>query len=276
MAGSNRVRNMANRVKAIIRDILPRAAQVPVKYWTGRVRGFHEPEMALLPYLASPGHRVIDVGANRGTYSYKLWKLGALVEMFEPNPMCSRVLAAWSEGRSGVVLHPYGLSDHAGNAELHIPVDSEGVEHDASASIEDHSFKRMRDQIIELHTVDDFKFYDVAFIKIDVEGHEFSVIMGAEKTLARERPALLVEIEQRHCSRQIEDVFAMVLAHGYRGFYMSAGALLPLAEFNAARDQASQNFGRASGRYINNFLFLHETRCASNEYELLFRKFGAR
>ena len=186
---------MAIGLKALLRDLVPKSAQVPIKFWLDRVRGYLEPEMAMLDHLVRPGDHVIDVGGNRGIYAFKLWKLGAVVEIFEPNPTCLAVLDAWTRGRPRVALHPVALSDRTGSASLHIPIDDAGVEHDASASVEHDGFARTRDQPVALKTLDSYAFKNIALIKIDVEGHESSVIAGSLKTLSESRPALLVEIE---------------------------------------------------------------------------------
>lgn len=46
----------------------------------------------------------------------------------------------------------------------------------------------------ELRSIDSFGFCNVSAIKIDVEGFENHVLRGAQKTIARERPVLVVEI----------------------------------------------------------------------------------
>lgn len=253
--------------KSSFRDRVPAGLQVPMKYWMDKARGFAEPEMDLLPHLFSRGERVLDVGGNRGVYAYHCWRLGAVVEIFEPNPVCIRVLDAWASRKRGVNLHSVALSDAAGTAQLHIPVDASGTEHDASASIEDHAFSRSREQPIPLRTLDSFGFSDARLIKIDVEGHESKVIAGAGTTLARSRPALLIEIEQRHLARPVGDVFRQVEHHGYRGFFLQDGRLRPLADFDPARHQSASGF--AGGLYINNFLFLHEVRLQAGEYRSL-------
>ena len=97
---------MTTSIKAILRDALPRSLQVPVKYWMNRCAGTLEPEMALLPHLIARGDRVVDIGGNRGVYAYRMRKLGARVEVFEPNPACFGVLQAWARRQRDVAIHP--------------------------------------------------------------------------------------------------------------------------------------------------------------------------
>ena len=252
--------------KRLLASLLPAAMRVPAKYWLDRLRGYQEPEMALLDMLFRRSDRVVDVGGNRGVYSYRCWKLGARVEVFEPNPTCIEFMAPWISSRSNVSLHRFALSDQAGQAELHIPMDKQGAEHDASASMEVHGFDRERVLSIPVSTLDAFGFKDVAFIKIDVEGHERRVLEGARNTLAESRPALLVEIEQRHCADPIDEVFQSITRLGYEGYFLEEGKLSPLSVFRAEVHQDPVAFDRKEGRYINNFLFLHQSRIEAGQY----------
>lgn len=260
---------MISGLKTQVRDLLPKSYQVPAKYWYGWLRGALEPEMKILEALAGEQDRVIDVGGNRGIYAYHLWRLGASVEVFEPNPVCFRVLSAWAVDKPAVHLHSVALSSASGSANLHIPIDEAGVEHDASASIENTGAVHSRDEWVQLQTLDSYRFEDVKLIKIDVEGHEQSVIKGAAATLASSRPALLVEIEQRHNDMPIDEVFDQVLAHGYQGYFIVEGRLTPLAKFDVARYQSMKHFDEGRGGYINNFLFLHHNRLEHGEYSNL-------
>jgi len=253
-------------LKGVVRDMLPLRLQVPIKYHYGRLRHELEPEMALLPALVATGDRVIDVGGNRGTYAYCFDKLGARVEVFEPNPICLRVLRDWSEGRSSVNVHAVALSASNGTAELAIPIDESGVEHDASASIEHGVGTDVRLETVPIATLDSFGFRDVSLIKIDVEGHELSVIEGGLSTIAASSPALLIEIEQRHLAKPIGASFGRITSLGYEGFFLRSGKLAPLAEFDPARHQVLADFENKIGQYFNNFLFLANPKIASGQY----------
>jgi FkbM family methyltransferase len=238
--------------------MLPANLQVPAKYWYGKVGGSLEPEMQLLRLLVQPGERVIDVGGNRGVYAYELWRRGCIVEIFEPNPICCRVLQSWAGNRARVRIHAVALSSSDGKATLHIPKDISGVEHDASASIEHPADGPERSEIVVTKTLDSYDFENASFMKIDVEGHELGVVAGASRTLERCKPTLLIEIEQRHNRLRMAQVFDVILAHDYEGYFLQGNRLRPLREFNVEKDQSLSEFGKPSGRYVNNFLFLHK------------------
>jgi FkbM family methyltransferase len=249
--------------------MLPKNLQVPGKYWYGWLRGTLEPEMTLLQCLVRKEGHVIDVGGNRGVYAYKLWKLGCRVEVFEPNPACCDVLNAWLRDKPMVKLHPVALSSRTGNASLHIPVDAAGVEHDASASLEHEDFASARNREVRLKTLDSYEYEDIAFIKIDVEGHEQNVLDGASGTIEKSKPALLIEIEQRHNKEPVARIFESIKAMGYRGFFLDQGEIKALDDFHLGRDQPVEQFGNPNARYINNFLFLHNARIQRGEYAAL-------
>lgn len=253
-------------IKSYIRDLVPVRYQVPVKYFYNWLHNDLEKEMYFLNMIVKRQDRVIDVGGNRGSYTYRLWKIGANVEVFEPNPACASVLTAWSIGKSNVNIHSVALSNTTGVANLHIPVDVSGVEHDASASIENNDFTNTRDESVVLKTLDSYSFQDVSMIKIDVEGHEHSVIEGALNTLRSSFPALLIEIEQRHSTIPVSDVFFQIKNIGYQGYYLKNGILTSLESFDVNRDQVIENFRSRNADYINNFLFLHQSKLDSGEY----------
>ena len=255
---------------------------MPARYWRNWLLDELEAEMRFLGRLVRPGERAIDVGGNRGAYAYKLWKLGAKVEVFEPNPTCSTLLADWAADKPNVRVHAVALSERAGSADLHVPV-AAGNEYDYFASLENARFADRRgdewvslqtiDKPVSLRTLDSYGFEGVSLIKVDVEGHEYGVIEGAAATITASRPALLIEVEQRHISRPIAEVFERVKELGYQGFFFDRSRLNALEDFDAHRHQSLENFGRKGGLYINNFLFFHRGRVTAGDYaELIDRQ----
>jgi FkbM family methyltransferase len=263
-------------MKRFINSLVPDSIHVPIKYIMNRWRNQLEPELELLPLLVRRGERSIDVGGNRGQYTYALWRIGSRVDVFEPNPMCSRLLKAWATNKTSVVVHAIGLSDNAGEAELHIPVDRFGNEHDASATLSADISTETRTVRVSLATLDSFTFANVAFVKIDVEGHEYNVLKGGEKLFKQQRPSILIEVEQRHSKRPMNEVFDLVRSWGYRGFFLQEETLLNLEEFNATTDQDLGNFAANSRSYINNFVFLHEALVSDGRYAELLSEWGCR
>jgi hypothetical protein len=103
----------------------------------------------------------------------------------------------------------------------------------------------------------------VAFLKVDVEGHELQVFRGAARVLSRDAPVLLFECETRHLAGgSLEEVFGHLHGLGYTGSFFKARGLAPVSEFDPAVHQrrAPGRFWEAPG-YCNNFLF---TRKASS------------
>ncbi|UUL82465.1 FkbM family methyltransferase [Sphingomonas qomolangmaensis] len=261
--------NRLGRTKALVREGLPARWRVPAKYWHARLNRTLEPEMRLLRWLVPSGARAIDVGGNYGAYAYALHRLGARVEVFEPNPMCLAALQAWAAGRPGLGVHDCALSAVDGSAALGIPVDSEGVEHDAAASIERLGEGARRVVKVALRRLDSFGITDAALLKIDVEGHEAEVIEGALATIAASCPAILIEIEQRHRGAPIAAMFERIESLGYHGFFLKDEVLVPVAGFRPTLHQSLAALGVAGGGYYNNFLFLARSRVAAGEYQAL-------
>jgi FkbM family methyltransferase len=152
-----------------------------------------EPELDLLHELVPPGSTAIDVGCNRGYYSYRLSKLAKQVEAFEPNP--AMVAFARHHLALNVRIHEIALHDHDGIATLHVPYDEKGVAVHIFGSLTNSQLAPVSETFdVRTATLDSFDFKNVGFIKIDVEGSELAVMDGARHTIARDRPNLVVEV----------------------------------------------------------------------------------
>ncbi len=259
---------VASAVTALILRVAPRTA---VRLF-GRIEA-RRPQSALvlLNRLLRPGDVAVDVGAHRGVFTDRMARLvgpTGHVHAFEPNPDSWRVLAAVKGRSRNISLHHVGLSDRAGTATLYRPR-PKGVRIDAMSSLIQHG----DDESVHFDPVDvtievlDAALADeprrIALIKVDVEGHELAVFRGADQVLERSRPAILVEIEQRHQSSDIRETFAHLEERGYAGWFVSATGLQPLATFDVRRHQLDLlgdgfEVGRPAPGYVSDFLFLPE------------------
>ena len=68
--------------------------------------------------------------------------------------------------------------------------------------------------------LDSFSFSNkISFIKVDVEGHELAVIRGAENTIKKNKPILLVEIEERHSQKKVSETLDYINSLGYISYF---------------------------------------------------------
>ncbi|HXU29407.1 MAG TPA: FkbM family methyltransferase, partial [Thermoanaerobaculia bacterium] len=146
-------------------------------------------ERRLLARLLSPGDRVADVGANLGYYALLFARAvgpGGRIDCFEPEPQNLETLAEnvrLNRLGESVRIHPVAVGEAAGNVRLDPGLNGVVTEHGA-----------LEVPVRRLDDLDELLDPPVDLLKIDVEGYEGPVLRGAEKLLARARPALFVEI----------------------------------------------------------------------------------
>lgn len=230
---------------------LPRTWRLPARYRLDALRGRLEPEMRRLADLVEPGCVAIDVGANHGLYTYLLARRCAAVYAFEPQPECADTLEAWAHPR--VTLFRAGVSDEPGELTLKVPL-ADGVPVTQCATFGE--LEGPREEIrVPVMRLDDLGFSGVAFVKIDTEGHEWHVLRGAEATIRRDRPVLLVEIDRELCGDDgSAGTFEWLRGLGYHAYFLRGGRFRGIREFDAARDQAPD----VGERLVSNFVFVHE------------------
>ncbi len=162
---------------------------------------------------------------------------------------------------SNVSVHEIALSDHNGDAELFIPQGDNGLVY-GLASLEPRADLPAR--LVSTHVptarLDAIVRQDVAFVKIDVEGHELNVLNGAVELLERSQPVFLVEAEDRHRAEATRLVFEFFRTKSYRGFFLKDDDVISVDEFRPENlqdaDALLPDGGRKSGQsYVNNFFF---------------------
>jgi len=249
---------------SMISDLLLRIS--PRLLWRYRVGAWMidagEPEMDLLPRLAHRPSLSLDIGAANGAYSAALVSLSSAVVAFEPVPAAAHHLREMFRGTRLVRVEEVALSDRRGEARLRVPADRW-----TRSTIEPENLLRTTESWNEVSVqrvlLDDYDFKAVGFIKIDVEGHEHAVLEGASETITRERPNVMIEVEEQHKPGSLSSVFDFFERRSYSGFFYLNKQLHSIREFNPQLHQDTRNLddrGNRRGMYINNFVFTQKLR----------------
>ncbi|MEU9286632.1 FkbM family methyltransferase [Streptomyces sp. NPDC048275] len=224
-----------------------------------------EPELARLAELCPPGcGTAVDVGGWYGPWTHRLSRRAHRVVTIEPVPHLAGLLASGTPANVRVVRA--AASDHPGTARLWLPPGDAGDRGVSSLVRRDIHARALE---VPCVTLDGLNLRDVGFIKIDVDGNEPAVLRGADALLARDRPALFIELESR--IQPIAPVITYLSERGYAGWVLPDTTWLPLASFPLEAHQARRSHVVAQGllrrvlpppgpRYVNSVLFLPDGR----------------
>lgn len=205
------------------------------------VGGSFEPnEFAFLARFLRPGMRVVDAGANEGFYSvfiaHGVGPTGQVIAV-EPSPRerarLERNLAINS--LSNVWVVSTGLGDQAGRAVLHI-ADAEHNGQNTLGSFVYQGVSNAGDLVVDLEPLDAIVERNadrkVDLIKMDVEGAEMKVLLGAQRTLRDSAPVILFELLDNALRAQgssAQEIFEFLRSKRYGLLkFDGAGALSPL------------------------------------------------
>ena len=191
----------------LIKKILFSEAYLLKKRIKRSIKNKDEAELGLIKELSDKNKDAVDVGVYRGVYSFQLSKYYKHVYSYEPNPLLYPYLKKnLKKIATNITLENYALSDGIGEIDLRIPKRFKSI---FKGNIEE-IYRLGCASIHERNKFDDFSAYKVkrekldnilkdkpiGFIKIDVEGHERAVINGSLNIIKKNKPILLVEIEE--------------------------------------------------------------------------------
>jgi FkbM family methyltransferase len=197
-----------------------------------------EAEMLGLSSLVGPGDVCIDVGSAAGLYTVVLAQLvgpAGQVHSIEPlsfaHPVWTRVLRARASGN--VRHHTEALGAEPGQGMMSVPTGRFGfvtgrsfLDWKTQGLGSNSEFSGQIEVAVEVETLDDLcervGITRLDFIKVDVEGGEFRVLEGGQRTIEAFKPAMLIEIEARHTARYDYSPADIVDWLGKRGYAMYA------------------------------------------------------
>jgi FkbM family methyltransferase len=232
------------------------ARAVPRRFIGVAVRAIYpkiEPELARLAEFVPPGGTVVDVGGWFGPWTSRLRYSADRVVTLEAAPELAELLRR-SFPRGEIVQA--AASNTCGHADLWVPssvlIGVSSLENPSGGSVQ-----------VPTVTIDSLQLSDVRFIKLDIEGHELRALQGAQATIQRDKPALIVELEQTR--KPIQPVVDLLERWGYSGRVLMDGQWVPLDVddlITHQRETASQagrslisRAIRPGRRYVNLVLF---------------------
>lgn len=205
----------------------------PVYRWARRLKALarylrrrpHDPDFAAFGVLEGEG-LFLDIGASIGqsALSFRVFDRDSPILSLEPLPGHRDDLRFVQRILDGHEFMLVGASDHSRRATLFVPTigryqlpaQSALNREDAAAVLDTlaaEGAKRRNLSLteieVDLRRVDELDL-SPAFVKIDVEGAELFVLEGLRETIARSRPAMMIER-----SESIDAVVELLAGQGY-------------------------------------------------------------
>jgi len=190
---------------------------------------------------------VFDVGANVGGWSLALIQHSAPwigpMHLFEPMPgNLKQLKIAMADGLYGpnlknMILNRFALSDTKGTSVINFENDVTGFASIGSSIVHllARNVKLPRKLNIQTETIDAYcaanEIDRIDILKIDVEGHEMSVLKGAKRMLAEKRIGCIIyEIGPHQMTRRefYKDFFDFFEDLGYENFRLRENGWAPV------------------------------------------------
>lgn len=181
----------------------------------------------LKPYVPEDAV-VFDVGAHAGRFAKLFARLAphGTVYAVEPGTYARGILrvAMRLNFMRNVVILPFGLADAPGIATLTVPVKKSGSYGYGLSHMGKHPEGATAEiELVPVATLDAvaaaLKLERLDFLKADIEGFEYRMVQGGRATLARFRPALLLEMNFGYMQRagdNLETLWQTLRDMGYR------------------------------------------------------------
>jgi FkbM family methyltransferase len=185
---------------------------------------------------------ILDVGSHSGQFAKLFARLApeGHVFAFEPGSYALSILRPalkFNRFRNVTVL-PHGLGDAPAELLLSVPIKPSGsigygLSHVSAVNSEFDGKRRAgwtyNEESISISTIDalvaDQRIDRVDFIKADIEGWEMRMLAGAEATILRHHPSLMIEVVDEHLARAGDSsnaLFKLLTGFGYRAFKLDA------------------------------------------------------
>jgi FkbM family methyltransferase len=195
------------------------------------VKGIYEPNYAVLinKFLSKNGV-FIDVGANMGYYSLLASKVvgkdGCIIAIEPSSRDYDRLVDNVENNDLTRLIFTYNFAvfDKAsGSVDLSIACEERSSINTAGAEFSFKSVDKIRTENVKVISIDalskEISLSRLDVLKLDIEGYELKALQGAEQTLKKFRPVIMLGVNEnslRACGASREEVQEILKNFGYR------------------------------------------------------------
>lgn len=176
----------------------------------------------------TPEMIVFEIGANIGSHSFEIAKLlqpgNGRLYCFEPTEYAFKKLCKNQRlnNFSNIVFEKIAFSDAEGTQRITPASSLDTVAFSASWDVKDMQSKQHAPQDITFKTLDQYVFEHeiqrVHLLKIDVDGYELKVIRGAQETIRRDAPIIIIEFSEcllGYVGDTLDELLSLLENRGY-------------------------------------------------------------
>lgn len=218
-------------------DIIDQDIAVRIYLWNE----WEIPISALWVHLLAPGMTVMDIGANKGYFSLLAAKRilnGGRLISYEPHPRNLRDIQITLSSNDYTHWQAFevAISSTEGVTKMATPGWDEGGSGWGSIERDDGPMIDVNTATLdgEANRLD---LNQIDLVKMDIEGHELSAILGAETLLKNQSiRKLMMETHTRSLGQRIDDLFNLLIDYSYQPKLVKEDALTK-HQWKRVRDQ---------------------------------------
>lgn len=238
------------------------------------VEGFYElPFLLMLEKFVfntlSEKRICLDIGANIGNHATFFANKFQKVMAFEPNLRTFKLLEANAMLFSNIHVYNFGFSNSEHTEMAYYDEDNMG-----GASLHAASTSKLKTEF-SLKTLDNFltadQIKEIDFIKIDVEGHEKEVFLGASNILKNGNALICMEVLEHEIVNGTSEALNVLNGYGYNYIYEPIDTA-PFATFSKALAKLTNAFSVLlfDKKVLDNYkLQLVTSKLSKKKYDML-------
>jgi FkbM family methyltransferase len=217
------VSSNSNLIQRVSEAVNRQMEFVELANWDRTIEGVTQKVTSqVLPFLP-PNGVLIDVGANCGLFTEQILReRDVKAYLFEPVPKYFNYCKSKFENKENVVIENVALTERSGNLQIFVDRQNLGW----NTLLQTKCTPGMTPVDIKAETFDTYaernNIDKIDVIKIDVEGSEFRVLKGMQKTLSKlkQKPVIICEVAwgaNGHPNWQEEiEAFEWLFSNGYQ------------------------------------------------------------